>query len=339
LIGIRAPRKLVVKAAVVFVATLTCLSFLIPVGFSVFYERRAGEALKEAAEGFQNENAFPCASPSLSDPSRRSLAQKAVIDLQKTLSFQPRMDHPRLLLGEAYCLLGEPEKAVDVLKDYTLARPQNPLGHAALGFVYQASGDVDLAIIEWGKAHLQTDYFLNAWSQTFQLGFYSESAIWLDRARLVSRQPADDLSAVPGQEPILLDGFLSAAAWEPCSWCENSPGAFQAQNGLMKISYRNIPGKPSGFAIRNLSTIQPIAFKELFIRVKGGSGVEITIEITQGSKLSRPIAYQPIGEDWTILSIPLDGTALEQILVGIGNSTLQQNNDQYSAEIDWISIR
>jgi tetratricopeptide (TPR) repeat protein len=107
-----------------------------------------------------------------------------------------------LQLGRVYCLLDDLDLAQKLLLAYTLARPENPLGHLELGFLYEriciSSQNADSAdqlaikncaaqvfrskIVEaWKAAGVSAQNFLNRGDEKSD-SILSERFIWFNRA-------------------------------------------------------------------------------------------------------------------------------------------------------------
>jgi len=141
--------------ALSLLAILVTGGWLTPRLAGLIYGSQAGRLLSRALEGEifpatgslaaqqpVNRASFdpiPCSIPPLSSTSDLNLVQQAVLDLQRAVKLSPSASHSYLLLGRAYCLEGEPEKAIKNLQIYTRLRTKNPLGHIELGFAYEAS--------------------------------------------------------------------------------------------------------------------------------------------------------------------------------------------------------
>jgi len=151
---------------------------------------------------------YPCLQAPVTDPEQAKNLQQAVTFLERAFRRDPRLAQAYLMLGEARCLAGEYQGAVQAFQEYTRLRPQNPLGHMQLGFAYAAqdaspgpltllaqtaaslaawkpSQQVTLAVTEWQAGGARAEYFRAQGDRAAQnqepeaaLGWY-EYALWM----------------------------------------------------------------------------------------------------------------------------------------------------------------
>jgi tetratricopeptide (TPR) repeat protein len=133
----RTPYLHLVFFIIVFAAAI--LIFASPLlGF--YYQLLGGQLLNSATPLEVKASAFTSCGPLTAvNPEARCTIQKALDFLQKSLNHSPHQSHTYLLLGRAYCLLGEPEKSIPYYHQFTKQREGNPIGNLELGFAYLAA--------------------------------------------------------------------------------------------------------------------------------------------------------------------------------------------------------
>jgi tetratricopeptide (TPR) repeat protein len=112
--------------------------FLAPRLLGMYYQTQGGSLL-EGINSQNSETVLTCAYPA--DLSGTTFIQldQATGYLQKAVRVHPKEPQSYLLLGEAFCLRGEPQKAILAYRGYLRLRPDNPLGQIKLGFAYAAA--------------------------------------------------------------------------------------------------------------------------------------------------------------------------------------------------------
>jgi tetratricopeptide (TPR) repeat protein len=101
-------------------------------------QSQAGELIETYYQAHvgQYDNHFICQIPALrSLPTDESL-QIAVESLENARRFRPQDAHTDVLLGRAYCLMGEFLLAAEAFEEFNRKRPNNPLGKLEAGFAY-----------------------------------------------------------------------------------------------------------------------------------------------------------------------------------------------------------
>ncbi len=123
-----------------------------------------------AQEEYFNSHSIPCSSfPTLSNSSLVMLEQ-AQSHLTSAIANRSRAAHPYLLLGRVFCYRDQPEAALVNYQEYINLRPDNPLGHLELGFVWEALGEQDNAGEEWERSHVSPQDFIKAGEKALSEG-------------------------------------------------------------------------------------------------------------------------------------------------------------------------
>lgn len=196
---------------------ITILAVLIILGIwitprilALYYELKGGQLMDLAlsSEDFVIQEAIACSLIAVEDESAQTMATQAISHLQTALSYNPNLDQANLLLGRAYCLTGQPVKAVQAYLTYTRLRPENPLGHLELGLAYEAAcrqkedgsinngskGDSytlcqdlqvqDQILEEWKKAGITPNQFIAEGKKAFAGQQYENAVHWFQRAAI-----------------------------------------------------------------------------------------------------------------------------------------------------------
>jgi len=184
-----------VKRVVLFVlfelALLLVGIWLAPRALGLFFQLRGGKNIDRAIRNITSEGEvmYTCEAAPASDENAHILADSAIGYLQDSLEYYPQSPYTHLLLGRAYCILGEPRKAIQPYLTYILLRPNNPLGHMELGFAYEAlsnkpstEGVRPRPIHEWKMAGMTAKDFSRIGDQMVEEGNYEKALVWYKRA-------------------------------------------------------------------------------------------------------------------------------------------------------------
>ena len=82
---------------------------------------------------------FSCAYNIYQHNANQEEIDRSILDLSKALSYDPNNVYISLLLGRAYCMGNEYDKAVQSLRSFIESHPNNPLGYLELGFAMNAT--------------------------------------------------------------------------------------------------------------------------------------------------------------------------------------------------------
>jgi hypothetical protein len=197
--GLRSVISILVTAFLVLV-----FAWLGPRALSLYYQVKGGRLLEQALQtsGDVSSEAIPCTLEPVTDPAARTLLEKAVELLDRSARYDPGLSQAYLLQGRAECLLGEYDKAVEALRQYTDLRPKNPLGHLEAGFALASECEYTIQgspakglcgvanlrssmLDEWREAGIEPENFIAAGSQKFTAHQYQEAAQWFQIASMV----------------------------------------------------------------------------------------------------------------------------------------------------------
>lgn len=165
-------------------------------------------ALTEA--GIDPSRSIPCIADPHRDSSYRLFLEQAIENLTLSTTKSAKANHSNMLLGRAYCYLGNPNAAVEAYELYLGARPNDPIAHLELGFAYEkafcqaesndrrsseligvGSPDVSLCtdpqveqriLSEWRQANLVIGSFLEYADANFANGDFINANRWYRRA-------------------------------------------------------------------------------------------------------------------------------------------------------------
>ena len=183
--------------------------WLSPRALGLFFQLKGGKTLDRAIRNVTSggEVMYTCEAAELPDESTRILAGRAIRELKDSLEYYPQSPYTHLLLGRAYCILGEPRQAIQPYLTYTLLRPENPMGHLELGFAYEAlrkkpstEGVRPRPIHEWKAAGMTAKDFSRIGDQMVDTHQYEEALSWYERAE----QMGMDIDGSAGYTEYLL---------------------------------------------------------------------------------------------------------------------------------------
>jgi hypothetical protein len=315
--------------------------FLFPRVLSLYNQTAGGQILGKVISSDNSlAGGIVCEGSSLTEDSARSEVDKAVSKLQRAIELNANEAQSYLLLGQSYCLLGEYEISVDFLLNYTKLRAENPLGHLELGFAYEKNDEILSAAQELKRAGLTEDDFLQAGYQALKSSNYDEVLDWYARTVAVVGGEFDWFQNPKNESThIVLESFLSSSAWRPCDWCKNTAGNYIAHDGIMEISNHNKPNMRDGFAIVSFPNVPIDQFKEVGLRLKADPGTLMIFEVVVDGKRSRLMNYMPLFDNWIIWEVPVEGVALNEILIGVGELETADEPKEFRLSLDWIALR
>lgn len=116
-------------------------AWLAPRALALRHQVRGGQLLVDVLMTFNEGNDAPmaCMLTVPADPNAHTQLGQAISYLQTALRYDQTLAQAYLLLGRAYCLTGDTQKAISAYQTFTRLRPENPLGHLELAFAYQKS--------------------------------------------------------------------------------------------------------------------------------------------------------------------------------------------------------
>jgi tetratricopeptide (TPR) repeat protein len=199
------------------VALLLMGTWLVPRVLGFYDQIRGGQILNRvlANTGTAPRETFLCEPlPAGADGHVQALLAQAVTALQRATRVNPALAQTYRLLGQAFCMLGKPEEAVNVLLKYTHLRPENPLGFLELGFAYEATcrykntlneqtpnqetttgvlcqnGDLKTRIAQgWKEAGISPEQIYNLADLAFASQQYNNAGTWFQLAALLGGKP------------------------------------------------------------------------------------------------------------------------------------------------------
>lgn len=106
---------------------------------SNYYRTVGYDDLQQALALLKDEYPGPdfCVAGGVKDSQGVKLLEQAVRALEQAREANPADAQTSLLLGRGYCLLGRLEKAVGAYKEFSVLKPENPLGEVEGGFAYE----------------------------------------------------------------------------------------------------------------------------------------------------------------------------------------------------------
>lgn len=186
---------------------LLLISGLVYLSALFFFQLQAGKSIASIISSVAESpnHIFTCQSLSPGDSEVRNELSGAIEYLIISRRLNPLNSYTYFLLGRAYCLAGDPAKAVSAYRNYLMHHPENPLGRFELGMAYEHQGQLDLATQEWRKAGYSAQEMLSAsglgeadypfgYGQTEYLDHYRNGLAWIERA--LALDPQDQSSRI-----------------------------------------------------------------------------------------------------------------------------------------------
>jgi tetratricopeptide (TPR) repeat protein len=198
-------------------ATLVAIGvYLYPYVAGLYYQIKGSQALQATFRSIDDtwDLEVTCEPVSESKQGVREKLQLVVARLEKSNQYNPRISKAHIDLGQAYCLLGEPEKALVHYQKYTELRPKNPLGMLGMGFAYEALGDQVAASKAWTSAGYSFYEFYEAGNEATQIKKYDSAIRWYERALLVDPRQAKPWLGLAKVYDALGDPDLALSAYE-----------------------------------------------------------------------------------------------------------------------------
>lgn len=169
-----------------------------------------------------------------------------------------------------------------------------------------------------------------------------QAAMSLGKWMHLSAPELDTFSDQLQNQALTLESFYTAESWFPCSWCNTTPAkhSYFVPNGqVLEMGYHNVASQRDQFAYLSRPELPVGSFGILMLRAKGEPGTLLTMEVVVDGQRNRPIHYQPIEDKWSVLSVPISGNVLNEILIGIGELEAVPTPQEYRLLIDWIALR
>jgi tetratricopeptide (TPR) repeat protein len=163
---------------------LIILTFILwrPV-LGLYYQISAGQLMKRAvATSELSESSFACIGPTTIKGAERTTLEKSTSQLLLSYRFWPSAAQTSLLLGRAYCRLGQYSNAISAYQRYVNLRPQNPLGLTEIGIAYGALNNWERAFQEWKSAGISASDLIEVGNQAQQQGDVKGAELWFKRA-------------------------------------------------------------------------------------------------------------------------------------------------------------
>lgn len=152
----------------------------------LYYQIQGGKQLREVLQKATIAEEIACTTEPLTDTVYTQPIQLAIGNLNQAIRHSPTLAQAYLLLGRAYCALGEYDGAVRVYDEYARLRPENPEGHLELGLGYVKidvrSNLARNASVEWQGAGILLDDFLTNAKMLFAARQAKDARYWYEFA-------------------------------------------------------------------------------------------------------------------------------------------------------------
>ena len=148
-----------------------------------YYQINAGQLMKTAvATSEVSESGFACREPANIKGVERATLEKSLSQLLMSYRFWPSSAQTNLLLGRAYCRLGQYSDAILAYQRFAILRPKNPLGYIEIGIAYGVLDNWSRAFHEWKSAGISASDLIEVGSQAQKQGDIKGAQLWFKRA-------------------------------------------------------------------------------------------------------------------------------------------------------------
>jgi tetratricopeptide (TPR) repeat protein len=164
----RINKPLLYGALVFLFLTILAVIILRPRVLALYHQVKGGVIVTKVMLTYlkSNPNALACELDPIEDNLARTQLQQAISHLEAARKHDPKLAQTYLLLGRAYCLMGEAENAISSYRAYLQLRPKNPLGHLEFGLAYTLIGQ-RMSVIDWQAAGISPEQILAQAEQEF----------------------------------------------------------------------------------------------------------------------------------------------------------------------------
>jgi tetratricopeptide (TPR) repeat protein len=346
MISLRSPAYTIGEKRLIIYFLLIAVLLLGSIGFTpkilaLYNQVRGARLLSEAFRTVNGHSSvsFSCSTPPVSDETAKYRLQEAVIVLNKALRYNSASSHPYLLLGRVYCLQGKYKEAVKAYNQYTFMRPENPLGYLELGFAYSEIHDQYATVQAWKAANVTAKDFLIVGALLQQSMHFSEAMDWYKWAGILRGVIYDHIDEMPMTNLTVIESFSTTEQWKICSWCSNGNGEFNNKQGVLEISLANSVAYKDEYAIYTTLNCDLSGFTSLNFYVKGKPEASLTVEWVIDNIRARPIQNQPLTSSWQMISIPIKGNFLNELLISLGEVNSSSTTREHVLLMDWIALK
>jgi hypothetical protein len=233
------------------------------------------------------------------------------------------------------------KEADDHLRAASVHLPENELIQELWSIALAARGHINEVASVWAPYEPTTQQIMG-WKRIVWQAQQYQAAMSLDKWM---HQSVRDLDVFPDQlqnQTLTLESFDTIERWSPCSWCNTKPvkRAYFISNGqVLEMGYHNVASQRDHFGYLSRPELPIGTFTALMLVAKGEPGTLLTMELVVDGQRSRPINYQPVQDKWQVLSVPIKGNVLNEVLISIGELKPVPMPDEYRVLIDWIALQ
>lgn len=235
---------------VVILFGVALIVFVYPQIRALRLQTKAGKLIEEHVARVQEEQPetaegnFYCIIPAMQSGSLEGNdLDQAIQWLNEAKSLAPNNVHSSFLLGQAYCLKEDYERAVDALDEFLILRPENLLARAEIGFAFSAlarsAADPQVAqtyqsvsLQYLGQADFSANSFINLGDTAFKQERYQDALVWYEVGKSLS----------PLQDPLLFRYALLHLVFEG-----STPTMDRIKEGVMLELAGELTVDPSSF--------------------------------------------------------------------------------------------
>lgn len=207
------------------------------------------------------------------------------------------------------------------------------------------AGDMRCAIVQclrqaqsiWESAGIERLSFAHVGSLIQSAGNYQEALRWYRRYSTEDPTAVFDVLPSDANQVLVIDSFVVLSGWHSCSWC-GYPGEMVAEKGLLRLSFKQDDKVLQGAHALCMRRLAINGYSQLLMRVRGSSCALLTFEVVIDGQRLRKINYRPVFPEWEILTIPIQGSQIEEMLLGISEVQPDESCDQV-LYVDWIGLK
>jgi tetratricopeptide (TPR) repeat protein len=175
------------------ITILGIVALVSPRLLGLYYQIQGGKIIEGVEDKMQAsvQKSFSCTLGPTNDARTINQINAAILDLQESIQYNPKLSQSHLLLARAHCLLGNYDNAVKSYGIYTQLKPDNPLGYLEMGFAYEALGKDQLAVENWKSAGVDARSFWFRGEEARDEGDYDGALKWYERGIMVGPEITD----------------------------------------------------------------------------------------------------------------------------------------------------
>jgi len=288
---------------------------------------------------------------------KRGLKFYLIVTISMTFVATRVMGQFELNLGALYLLRGLVEgRPIDVRRQPDQHSLELAEGHFQAAGTYLPQRELILELHSIALAvHGKSNALVNIWTSyepaVRQIAEWERRA-WRAREYRAAKRldrwmhqsfPSLDVLPVRLQNQVLtLESFNTVERWFACSWCNTTliqHGYLISDGQIAEMGYHNITLQRDHFGYLTRPELPISSFTTLMAHLRAEPGTLLTIEVVIDGQRHRVINYRPVESRWEIISVPISGKVLNELLISIGELEAVPIPDEYRLFVDWFALR